>query len=259
MELVGKLEGHKGLSGNQVKILAIISMTVDHLTWTLWPGYENKAWWLIALHIFGRLAAPTMWFMVAEGYYYTHNLKKYLTRLFVFAVISHFAYAFCFRNSFIPFKHSVLNQTSVIWALFCAVLALYVDDDERRSFPLTPWQKTGLTVLLCLLAFPSDWSCFPVLCAVHIYRNRGNLTKQVLGMLAYITMYVIVWCLAIDPVYGLVQYGIVIVWPVMLLYNGTRGTWKGMKWFFYVFYVLHLVVIGIIRILLNGNISTIVG
>lgn len=102
--------------------MPIIAMAADHLAWTLWPGYANKEWWLIALHLFGRLAAPTMWFMIAEGYTHTSNLKKYLQRLFVFAVLSHFAYNFCFGISFVPFRHSFLNQTSVIWALFCAAL-----------------------------------------------------------------------------------------------------------------------------------------
>ena len=178
-----------GFSGNQLKVFAILAMALDHLAWTLWPGYDNKAWWLLGIHLIGRLAAPTMWFMIAEGYHYTKNLKKYLERLFVFAVISHFAYTFCFGISWIPFRSSVLNQTSVIWALFCAALALYVNDEERRSFALTEWQKNLLILLLCLLAFPSDWSCFPVLCSLHIYNNRGNLRKQVLGMLAYISMH----------------------------------------------------------------------
>lgn len=255
----GGLSVRSGLSGNELKVIAIIAMAVDHLAWTLWPGYANKEWWLIVLHLFGRLAAPTMWFMIAEGYTHTSNLKKYLQRLFVFAVLSHFAYNFCFGISFVPFRHSFLNQTSVIWALFYAALALYINDDQRRAFPLQSWQKTALLLVLCLLAFPSDWSCFPVLCTLHIYNNQGNLTKQVVGMTAYISMYVIVWCLCIDVVYGLVQFGIILIGPLMARYNGTRGTWKGMKWFFYFFYVGHLVLFGFLRLWLNGNVATIVG
>lgn len=157
---VSYLKRSGGLSGNQLKLCAIAAMAADHLAWTIWPGYTHKEWWLLLIHIFGRLAAPVMWFMISEGYQYTRNFKKYLERLFIFAVISHFAYNFCFGISVIPFQDSVLNQTSVIWGLFCAALALYVDDDEKRAFPLQNWQKIVLIVLLCLLAFPSDWSCF---------------------------------------------------------------------------------------------------
>lgn len=66
----------KGLNGNQIKMIAIVSMTIDHLTSVIWPGYPTD-WWIILLHIIGRLAAPIFWFMVAEGYHYTHDLKKY--------------------------------------------------------------------------------------------------------------------------------------------------------------------------------------
>ena len=226
-------------------------MLIDHLADTFFPGY-GREWWLIGLHLIGRLAAPILWFMAAEGYRHTHNLKKYLLRLFVFAVVSHFAYAFCFGISPIPFRDSVLNQTSVIWPLFLAVVALYVCDDEKRAFPLKAWQKTLLILLLCALAFPSDWSCFPVLCTLHIDANRGDLKKQVLGMLAYLSMYVLVWCLCIDVVYGLLQFGVVLVWPLMHFYNGTRGKMPGGKWFFYFFYAGHLFLCGLLRLLLHG-------
>ena len=135
----GGLSVRSGLSGNELKVIAIIAMAADHLAWTLWPGYANKEWWLIALHLFGRLAAPTMWFMIAEGYTHTSNLKKYLQRLFVFAVLSHFAYNFCFGISFVPFRHSFLNQTSVIWA-------------KPRSFLCSvcwPFRRTGPAFRYC--------------------------------------------------------------------------------------------------------------
>ncbi len=258
MEQTVSKKEFKGFSGNELKVFAIIAMLMDHLASTIWPGY-HKDWWLLAIHLFGRLAAPTMWFMIAEGYRYTRNFKKYLARLFIFAVLAHFAYNFCFGISLIPFRDSLLNQTSVIWPLFLAAVGLYIFDDEKRSFPLKNWQKTALLLVLCVLAFPSDWSCFPVLCTLHIYQNRGNLKKQVLGMLAYISMYVLVWCLCIDVVYGLLQFGIIIVWPFMHFYNGTRGKAKWMKWFFYVFYVGHLILCGFLRLALHGNEGTIIG
>ena len=64
------------LSGNALKGIAILAMTLDHLTWTLWPGYST-AWWVLLLHLLGRVTAPIMWFFVVEGYHYTHDVKKY--------------------------------------------------------------------------------------------------------------------------------------------------------------------------------------
>ena len=64
-------------------------MIFDHLLWIIEPGYNNGITFLI-LHTFGRIVAPIFCFFIAEGAYYMHNRKKYLLRLFVFAIISHF-------------------------------------------------------------------------------------------------------------------------------------------------------------------------
>ena len=75
---VSYLKRSGGLSGNQLKLCAIAAMAADHLAWTIWPGYTHKEWWLLLIHIFGRLAAPVMWFMISEGYQYTRNFKSIL-------------------------------------------------------------------------------------------------------------------------------------------------------------------------------------
>ena len=106
----------KTLNANQLKLIAMAAMTVDHVTWAVFPGYRTD-WYIILLHIIGRMAAPIFWFFVAEGYHYTHDVKKYTLRLFLFAIISHFAYTFAFGIPFVPFRTTVFNQTSVIWAL----------------------------------------------------------------------------------------------------------------------------------------------
>ena len=49
----------KGLDSNQLKLIAIIAMTIDHLVWTLFPGYSTK-WFVLIAHIIGRLTAPIM-------------------------------------------------------------------------------------------------------------------------------------------------------------------------------------------------------
>ena len=67
----------KKLNGNQIKMIAIIAMFMDHFATTLYPNYE-KFWWLLLIHLIGRVAAPIMWFMVVEGYTHTHSLKKYI-------------------------------------------------------------------------------------------------------------------------------------------------------------------------------------
>ena len=65
-------------------------MTADHLTSVVFPNYPTD-WWIILVHILGRLAAPIFWFFIAEGYHYTHDWKKYAGRLLLFSVAGHFA------------------------------------------------------------------------------------------------------------------------------------------------------------------------
>ena len=87
----------KGLSANSLKVIAIIAMTIDHLAWVGIETYEQAETPLqILLHIIGRLTAPMMIFFVAEGYHHTHNIRRYLQRLLMLAVASHFA--FCYFN-----------------------------------------------------------------------------------------------------------------------------------------------------------------
>lgn len=245
---------NKGLSGNQLKLFAMLAMTVDHFTSVIWPDYPRD-WWILLLHIIGRMAAPIFWFMVAEGYHYTRDLKKYAGRLLLFAVIGHFAYNFAFGIPFVPLKTGVFNQTSVMWPLFLGVVGLYTV--ERPE--LTQWQKTLAVVALTLLAFPGDWSSIAVLAILEIGQNRGDFRRQMTRMMLWVSMYALVYALFIDPVYGILQLFAGLTIPLLKRYNGTRGAGRGMKYLFYLYYPAHLFLCGLVRILLYGNVGVMVG
>lgn len=237
----------KGLNANQLKLIAIAAMTLDHLIWTIRPGYATD-WWVVLCHVIGRLTAPIMWFFIAEGYHYTHDIKKYAKRLFVLAVISHFAYNFCFGISFIPFQTSVFNQTGVVWSLAWGLMLLCVND----STSLKPWQKTAFTIFVCIITFPSDWSCIASMAILFIGTNRGNFKKQMEWMMIWTFVYAAVYFLFIDQLYAVIQLGTCLTIPLLRLYNGERGSWEGMGRLFYAYYPAHLFLCGIIRILLWG-------
>lgn len=244
----------KSLNSNQLKIIAMAAMTIDHLVCVIFPNYPTD-WWIIGLHIIGRLAAPIFWFFIAEGYFYTRDWKKYAARLLGFAIVGHFAYNFAFGIPFIPFKTSVFNQTSVIWSLFWGLIALVINDSSK----LKKWQKTFIIIGILGISFCSDWSCIAVLAIMEISTNRGNFKRQMTRMMLWVSMYAIIFILFINPVYGVIQMFVALTIPLLKVYNGERGTWKGMKYFFYVYYPLHLIICGIIRIALHGNISVIIG
>lgn len=246
------MQKRKILNANQLKLIAIIAMTVDHVAWAMFDGYPTALLPLV-MHIIGRLTCPIMCYFIAEGYHYTRNINKYTLRLFIFALISHFAYIFASNDfvdfrSFIPFYYgSFLNQTSVMWSLAWGLVMLRIADSKRIKLI----NKVLLVILICIITLPSDWSCIAALCIMAIGTNRGDFRKQMFWMIFYVALYSLVYFFAIDKVYGVLQMGVVFSIPVIAMYNGSRGKNpkfnKFMKWFFYIFYPAHLFVIGLIN------------
>lgn len=245
-----------GLDANLLKLIAILAMTADHIAWLLFPGYPKEALPLI-LHIIGRITCPIMCFFIAEGFHYTRNVRKYTLRLLVFAVVSHFAYMFAAESfvdwrSFVPFlTGSALNQTSVMWSLLGGLVLLRVN--ARTDLSAT--KKFLAVIAVCLVTFPADWSCIAAMCVLVIGSNRGQPKKQIIWCFFFVSLYVLVYCLALDVTYGLVQYATILAIPLLCLYNGKRGKNptinRYMKWLFYIYYPLHLTIIGIVKLFLR--------
>ncbi len=244
----------KHLNANQIKLIAIIAMTIDHLTWVIFPGLQTT-WYVYALHIIGRLTAPMMWFFIAEGCFYTRNIRKYAGRLFLFAIVSHFAYNFAFGIPFLPFSNgSFFNQTSVMWSLAWAVVLIGV----WRSEKIPKWLKILSIPVICLITFPSDWSCIAVMCPFFLYNHRGDFKAQAIDIIFWTLVYSVVYFIFLDKPYGILQMFTFLSIPILARYNGTRGrNIPGTKWLFYIYYPAHLVVIGILRVALHGDLSLI--
>ena len=85
------LENKKFLNSNAIKLIAIVAMTIDHIAWAVYPGYSTEPG-AIVMHIIGRITCPIMCYCIAEGFHYTHDVKKYTLRLLIFALISHVPY-----------------------------------------------------------------------------------------------------------------------------------------------------------------------
>ena len=242
----------KGLSSNQLKLIAIIAMTVDHLTWAFFPGCQ-MVWYVYALHIVGRLTAPIMWFFIAEGSFYTRDAKKYIGRLLAFAVISHFAYDFAFGIPFFGTGAGIFNRTSVMWAL--ALAAITIDVCNRKDLP--KWVPWVVIFGSCVLAFPADWSSIAVMAPLYLYQHRGNFRKQAGDIVFWTAIYAAVYFIFLDKPYGILQMFTFLTILLLAKYNGSRGKWKGMKWLFYIYYPAHLIVVGLIRLALHGDVPII--
>ena len=242
----------KKLNSNHLKIIAIIAMTLDHMADLFYPNMPNSIVSNI-LHIIGRLTAPIMFFFICEGFYYTKNLGKYIKRLFLFAIISHFAYCFAFGINYIPFSTGdIFNQTSIMWTLAWSVVALYVVYGDTK---LKEWMKWVLVILINIVTFSADWSSIAVMIIIFMYKDRGNLKKQMKSLMLWTSIYALVSFIFVNKNYGIIQLFVILVYPLLKMYNGERGNIKWMKWFFYLYYPLHLIIIGIVRLMMYGNVA----
>ena len=96
-----------GLTVNQLKRIAIGAMLLDHIA-AVFVSHDTP--WGMALRVPGRITAPIMCFMASEGFFHSTDRRKYLKRMLLFAVISHFPYNLCMGIRF--------PTTSVMWSLF---------------------------------------------------------------------------------------------------------------------------------------------
>ncbi|NLJ70136.1 MAG: conjugal transfer protein TraX [Clostridiaceae bacterium] len=238
------------LNTNQLKLIAIIAMTIDHIADLFYPGFPAQPL-PIALHLIGRLTAPIMCFFVCEGFHYTRNVKKYMLRMFIFAIISHFAYCFAFGINPIPFSTGIFNQTSVMYPLFISVVILWLQYEEKS---MNKYLKFAIIFVLIWSAFPADWSCIVVLAILHMYRKRGDIKGQMIAIVFWVFFYGLISFFFVSKVYALVLVGVLMVYPLLKMYNGEKGKAGWLKMFFYIYYPLHLIIIGILRILMYGDV-----
>ncbi len=213
----------KGLTGNQLKILAMIAMTLDHIGVQMFPECQ-------ILRIIGRIAFPIFAYMIAEGCKYTRNRKRYLAWMTGSALLCQVVYYVT--------EQSLYQCVLVTFSL--AILMIYSIDYAKKCMPVPIAMAAGiiyLTVYLPVQLPHTDYwidygiggVCLPVM--IYLCDSKWKKLIAMTGGLA-----VIAWML------GGVQWYSLIAIPLLGMYNGKRGRAK-LKYLFYVYYPLHLAVI----------------
>lgn len=225
---------------NQIKYLAVISMLCDHIAYAFLPSSSTI---YMAMRMFGRIAAPSMCFVLAQGFIHTSNRKKYFIRLFVFALISQLPF------SYFGFGSYTGPIGNVIFTLACAFAIMAVIENINKIGRVP---AIVAIVLLLFLSMLSDWLVFAPMFTLSIYLNKDSKDRQALGYLivslisfAAGTYFAIkngqIWQ------YQFWQLGTVLVIPIIYAYNGKPGSKAAFnKWFFYIFYPAHLMILGIL-------------
>ncbi len=227
----GKDMKKKGLTNNQLKMVAMIAMTCDHVGVMLFPQAT-------ALRLIGRLAFPVYGYMIGEGCRHTGNMPKYLGMLAALAVLCQSVYFFAVGSVYqcviVTFTLSVIcilllknamdRGTGVAWMLAGA------------GFLLVFFVTEVLPGILVGMDFGVDYGFWGVLLPVGVYFGKDR--RQRLGFAALILV-----LLSLGAWRG--QWFSLLSLPLLWLYNGRRGKWS-IKWLFYFYYPAHLVAIQVI-------------
>lgn len=141
---------------------------------------------------------------------------------------------------------SVNPLQGVIYTFFLTVLSLKV----RHSKTMHPFAEIAGIVGLCILSLIGDWFCFPIIWAMLFDKYRGSFKKQAIAFAVSSLIMVTVMTVCTGGGMGdFFQYGVLLALIPIYFYNGERGKvfGKADKWFFYVFYPLHMLILGFLK------------
>lgn len=261
----------------QLKIVAITVMLIDHFTAIFLSQSEYTGLYLLGRSI-GRLAFPIFVFLIVEGFYHTSNVKKYLIRLGVFALISEIPYdlsLYQYHNRGVGFLtdlkkayenpsyykiilDNMLDNQNVFFTLFLGLLLLSLMSMVERSFhksimdySIANSLDAVLTIIIGAIALVlrTDYSIVGIFMIVVYFLFRGNKTMITISTLLIMGTMQCDWIgflqtnnpskiLSIFAVGAMVPIG---------LYNGEKG--KNVKYLFYIFYPAHLLLLYLILIM----------
>jgi len=231
-------------SGFALKMIAIITMAIDHIGAIIVENMaaqkQAQALWTLDswLRGIGRLAFPLFCFFIVEGFHYTHDRRRYAVRLGIFAVISEVPFDLAFNGG--PFN---IYDNNVMWTLLLGLLAIWALDSLFKKIR-EKFSGSAATVLDIV-------SIAAVVLAVDLIEDYAlNSDYGASGVVAIIIMYLL-------GTHKLIGFALAVIWLgftcghsewyaladllPLYFYHGRQG--RKMKYFFYIFYPAHLLVI----------------
>ncbi|MCL2406016.1 MAG: conjugal transfer protein TraX [Defluviitaleaceae bacterium] len=268
--------GRPGYDAFFLKMVAIVGMAMQHTVLVL--GDVIPLGLHFPLQLAGGLTFPIMAFLLVEGYRYTSNVKRYMGRLFLWGVISQAPYMMAFGIVFIP-------TPNIMFTLFISLLAIVMYDRMKRRGLFV-----FLFVILCIVSFFFDWGGIgPVVVFIyHIIKTEKlrriipPITAAAYNLIFFSLLGAIIAMAAImvnvSPIFAeaftealypktieeigigaafasiMFPIGSFLAVPLVLRYNGERG--RSMKYLFYGFYPLHLLILALLAYVIGiGDLS----
>lgn len=223
------------LNGNHLKLIAAVTMLLDHAGILLFPG-------IALFRILGRLAYPIYAYMIAEGCRYSRNKLRYFLMVFGLGAACQIVYYFFSGDTYL----------NILLTFSCAIALIYA---LQASYDAKTWQKRALWSILFCTGFLAvygldqritiDYGFWGVMAPVFV--AFAHLRK--FPHWASVLMLGVALVLLTADMGGIQHYALMSV-PLLLLYSGKRGKYS-MKYFFYIFYPVHLVVLQAIAMLIS--------
>ena len=230
----------KYLSNFDLKLIALITMTIDHIGIVFGTPFYN------ALRIVGRISFPIFAFLLTEGYLHTKKFSRYLLRLVVLAIISEVIYDYVFYDSFF-----YLEANNVFFTLALGLVTLKLLDISKKT--ITKYVQNKLDYYIAL-----SFMTTIILIVMGLMATIFHVSYGMLGIVMISSFYLfkdkpVVLVLAIlvatlllaEPI----QLFSLLSFACIYLYNQKLG--KQSKLFFYLYYPVHILVLGIIKLFLT--------
>ena len=226
----------KPLSSSILKIIAIISMTIDHMgviliypKINLMPDEAKKLYYLyIATRIIGRIAFPIFAFLIAEGALKTANIKKYISRLLLFALISEIPYDIATNGRIFD-----MGSQNIFWTLAAGLGMIILIKNKKYTGRL---KAIILSVSLCVVSSFLSFSLGGIMLILSFYIFRYDEKRLIPSV--FISTFIMTMTSSLLQLFSL------LAGPFIYLYNGKRGGVN--KYLFYAYYPLHLLVLFLI-------------
>lgn len=228
-----------------LKIIACFTMFIDHVGYIVFDGHSS---WF---NYVGRLAFPIFAFQISEGYIHTHDVKKYFLRLILFAFISQ-----------IPFLlfHSIINNElglNVIFTLFLGLIAIIIYDKYNKFVGVFSAIIFGIIAHF----LNSDYSFYGVGITFLFYVfNKNKCLLAISFIIATLMQYSYLILVYYNYGFEFLKNVFIIYLPyfictifsiiIILCYNKKKG--PSTKYFFYLFYPLHMILIYILSFVLQN-------
>ena len=216
------------LNGNHLKLIAAVTMLLDHAGILLFPRLE-------ILRILGRIAFPIFAFMIAEGCRYTRHKLRYFLMVFGLGAACQLVYYFASGDTYL----------NILLTFSCSILLIYLLQAAGRAqnwkqqfwrsaiFAAGIFLALGMTQILSI-----DYGFWGIMTPVFAAFSQG---KGKTGSKLPVLM-TAVGLIFLGADLGGIQHYALLAIPLLLLYNGQRGK-ANLKYFFYIFYPVHLAVL----------------